>query len=198
MTYVDDHGASVYGQRIRHLGESKHIYDELKPNTYNLFVANSESLEVSYLHLSISKPILAYFLTNSPSAMLDIFDEVALDAIIVYFPAYKRIHSEVHVRISDLPLSLTLRDLRRSHLNNLVRVSGVVTRRTGVFPQLKYVKFDCRKCGAVLGPFYQDASKEVRISYCANCESKGPFTVNSEQVSERVLVFDAYPIAIFL
>lgn len=123
--------------------------------------------------------------------MLTIFDEVALNAILVYYPSYERIHSEVHVRIADLPLGSSLRDLRRSNLNNLVRVSGVVTRRTGVFPQLKYVKFDCRKCGAVLGPFYQDATKEVRISYCPNCESKGPFPVNSEQVS-RVVVIVSY------
>lgn len=115
--------------------------------------------------------------------MLAIFDEVALTAIVYYYPHYERIHSEVHVRITELPLSHSLRDLRRNHLNNLVRVSGVVTRRSGVFPQLKYVKFDCRKCGAVLGPYYQDATKEVKISYCANCESKGPFSVNSEQVS---------------
>lgn len=143
---------------------------------------NSESLEVSYLHLSDSKPILAYFLLNSPSAMLAIFDEVALTAIVYYYPNYERIHSEVHVRITELPASSSLRDLRRNHLNSLVRIAGVVTRRSGVFPQLKYVKFDCRKCGAVLGPFYQDASKEVKISYCANCEGRGPFTVNSEQV----------------
>ncbi|KDQ53623.1 hypothetical protein JAAARDRAFT_197421 [Jaapia argillacea MUCL 33604] len=168
MTYVDDNGTSVYGQRIRHLGEN-----------------NSESLEVSYLHLALSKPILAYFLTNSPSSMLGIFDEVALSAILVYYPSYERIHAEVHVRISDLPLVTSLRDLRRSNLNNLVRVTGVVTRRTGVFPQLKYVKFDCRKCGAVLGPFYQDSTKEVRISYCPNCEGKGPFQVNSEQTVYR-------------
>ncbi|KAI0768718.1 MCM-domain-containing protein [Trametes elegans] len=168
MTYVDEHGASVYGQRIRHLGES-----------------NSESLEVSYLHLALSKPILAYFLTNCPSAMLAIFDEVALGAILLYYPSYERIHSEVHVRITDLPLASSLRDLRRSHLNTLVRVTGVVTRRTGVFPQLKYVKFDCRKCGAVLGPFYQDSTREVKISYCPNCESKGPFAVNSEQTVYR-------------
>lgn len=115
--------------------------------------------------------------------MLTIFDEVALNAILVYYPNYERIHSEVHVRITDLPLSSSLRDLRRSNLNNLVRVSGVVTRRTGVFPQLKYVKFDCRKCSAVLGPFYQDSTKEMKISYCPNCESKGPFDVNSQQVS---------------
>ncbi|KAI6026128.1 MCM-domain-containing protein [Pisolithus microcarpus] len=139
---------------------------------------NAESLEVSYLHLALSKPILAYFLTNSPTAMLVIFDEVALNAILVYYPSYERIHSEVHVRIADLPLSSSLRDLRRSNLNTLVRVSGVVTRRSGVFPQLKYVKFDCRKCGA-------DATKEVKISYCPNCESKGPFPVNSEQTVYR-------------
>ena len=114
--------------------------------------------------------------------MLEIFDAVALSAILVYYPNYERIHSEVHVRITELPLSLSLRDLRRSNLNNLVRVSGVVTRRSGVFPQLKYVKFDCRKCGVVLGPFFQDATKEVRISYCPNCESKGPFSINSVQV----------------
>ena len=145
-------------------------------------LANSESLEVSYSHLAVAFPILAWFLTNAPSAMLEIFDEVALESILYYFPAYDRIHSEIHVRICDVPLSLSLRDLRRAHLNNLVRVSGVVTRRSGVFPQLKYVKFDCKKCGAVLGPFYQDATKEVKVSYCANCESKGPFPINSEQV----------------
>ncbi|KAL6308194.1 MCM2/3/5 family-domain-containing protein [Sparassis latifolia] len=131
MTYVDEHGASVYGQRIRNLGEN-----------------NSESLEVSYLRLALSKPILAYFLTNSPTAMLAIFDEVALNAILVGPRP-----------ITDLPLSSSLRDLR---------LSGV----------LKYVKFDCRKCGAVLGPFYQDATKEVKIR-------QGPFSVNSEQTVYR-------------
>ncbi|KAI0785538.1 MCM-domain-containing protein [Abortiporus biennis] len=168
LTYVDENGASVYGHRIRMIGES-----------------NSESLEVSYLHLAMSKPILAYFLTNSPSAMLAIFDEVALQAVLHFYPHYERIQPEIHVRITDLPLSSSLRDLRRSNLNNLIRVSGVVTRRTGVFPQLKYVKFDCKKCGAVLGPFYQDSTKEVKIGYCPNCEGKGPFAVNSEQTIYR-------------
>jgi len=135
------------------------------------------------VHLADTKPILAYFLTNTPSHMLEIFDEVALGAILFYYPAYERIHSEVHVRISDFPVNASLRDLRRADLNNLVRVTGVVTRRTGVFPQLKYVKFDCKGCGSVLGPFYQDHTNEVKISFCPNCEKRGPFVVNSEQVT---------------
>lgn len=118
--------------------------------------------------------------------MLAIFDEVALSVVLISYPHYERIHSEIHVRITDLPATSSLRDLRRSHLNNLVRVSGVVTRRSGVFPQLKYVKFDCRKCGAVLGPFYQDANSEVTISYCPHCEGKGPFKINQEQVDHLV------------
>ena len=115
--------------------------------------------------------------------MLAIFDKVALEVIVLYYPAYESIHSEVHIRVTDLPTIHELRDLRRGNLNKLVRVKGVVTRRTGVFPQLKYVKFDCLKCGGVLGPFFQDESREVKVSYCPNCESKGPFRVNSEQVS---------------
>jgi DNA replication licensing factor MCM2 len=47
------------------------------------------------------------------------------------------------------------------------------------------VKFDCSKCNAVLGPFFQDTNKELKISFCSACESRGPFTVNSEQTVYR-------------
>jgi DNA replication licensing factor MCM2 len=166
--FTDDQGTSVYGTRVRTLGE-----------------VNAESLEVSYDHLSASKAILAYFLANSPSEVLEIFDEVAMEVTLLHYPDYERIHSEIHVRISDLPVHYTLRQLRQTHLNCLVRVSGVVTRRTGVFPQLKHVKFDCTKCGMTLGPFPQESNVEVRISYCSNCQSRGPFTLNSEKTVYR-------------
>lgn len=65
----------------------------------------------------------------------------------------------------------------------MIRIGGVVTRRSGVFPQLQQVKFDCNKCGAVLGPFFQNSYTEVKVGSCPECQSKGPFTVNVEQVS---------------
>lgn len=166
--YTDDNGLSVYGNRVRTLGE-----------------VNAESLEVSYDHLSASKAILAYFLANAPAEVLKIFDQVAMDVTLLHYPDYERIHSEIHVRISDLPVHYTLRQLRQTHLNCLVRVTGVVTRRTGVFPQLKYVRFDCTKCGVTLGPFQQESNVEVKISYCQNCQSRGPFTLNSEKTIYR-------------
>lgn len=166
--YTDATGTSVYGVRIRTLGE-----------------VNAESLEVDWEHLSESKPLLAYFLVNVPSEVLPIFDAVALEVALYHYPDYERIHSELHVRLTNLPVSLTLRQLRQNHLNSLLRVSGVVTRRTGVFPQLKYVKFDCTKCGITLGPFPQDSNAEVKLSFCANCQSRGPFTLNSEKTVYR-------------
>lgn len=168
LEYTDEHGASVYGARIRTLGE-----------------VNAESLEISFQHLAESKATLALFLANAPTETLKIFDQVAMDATLLHYQDYERIHSEIHVRIADVPTSYTLRELRQSHLNALVRVRGVVTRRTGVFPQLKYVKFDCAKCGTTLGPFQQDSNVEVKISYCQNCQSRGPFTLNSEKTVYR-------------
>lgn len=55
---------------------------------------------------------------------------------------------------------------RQVHLNCLIRVGGVVTRRTGVFPQLKYLKYNCGVCQIVLGPYYQ-----VRTSLIGQSES---------------------------
>ena len=119
LEFIDQTGSSVYGTRIRTLGE-----------------INAESLEISYIHLADTKAIIAYFLANAPAEVLKIFDTVAMEAVLLHYQDYERIHAEIHVRIADVPTNFTLRDLRQSHLNALVRVSGVVTRRTGVFPQL--------------------------------------------------------------
>lgn len=168
LEYTDDKGRSVYGARIRTLGE-----------------VNAESLNVTYGHLADSKAILALFLATSPLEMLKIFDIVAMEATELHYPNYSQIHQEIHVRIVGFPNHLNLRDLRENNLNQLIKVSGVVTRRTGVFPQLKYVKFDCLHCGVILGPFIQDANTEVRVSFCTNCHAKGPFKVNSEKTLYR-------------
>ncbi|ORZ25194.1 MCM2/3/5 family-domain-containing protein, partial [Absidia repens] len=168
QTYLDEHGTSVYGERIRDMGER-----------------NGESFEVNYEHLVRSKAVVGYFLANSPVAMLKILDEVALEVTLMQYPEYERIHRDIHVRITDLPSANTLRELRQNQLNCMVRVSGVVTRRTGVFPQLKWVKYNCAKCNQLLGPFYQDIHSEIKINSCPSCQSKGPFNVNMEETVYR-------------
>ncbi len=167
-TFTDENGHSVYHARIK-----------------TMCSLNSESLEVSYLHLVEANAFLAKLVANLPAATLAIFDEATMRIVLRLFENYDRIKSEVHVRITDFPTVDNLRDLRYNHLNTLVRVSGVVTRRSGVFPQLKLVKYDCVRCGAVLGPFVQDLSQEIKVNACSECESRGPFNVNSAQTVYR-------------
>ena len=66
---------------------------------------------------------------------------------------------------------------RQHHLNSLIKFKGVVTRRTGVFPQLQIVKFNCTRCSYLVGPFFQNTENEIRVGACPSCQSTGPFEV---------------------
>jgi DNA replication licensing factor MCM2 len=69
---------------------------------------------------------------------------------------------------------------RTWHLGNLIKVRGVVTRRSGVFPQLSVVRWDCGRCGAVMGPFVSqgDDQESIKPKMCVACQAKGPFNVS--------------------
>eukprot|EP00937_MAST-01D_sp_MAST-1D-sp2_P000663 g663.t1 len=133
--------------------------------------ANLQSLAVSYLHLSQDAPILAIWLADAPLDMLEIFDEVTFEVVVSQFPDYGQIHDAVFTRITDLPISDSLRDLRQVHLNALVKVSGVVTKRTGVFPQIAFSYYDCPDCRYTLGPF---KGSDATIGQCPSCQYNGP------------------------
>lgn len=77
---------------------------------------------------------------------------------------------------------------RQVHLNSLIKVRGVVTRRTSVFPQLLMTKYNCSKCGILLGPYLTEGSSSqslIKIGNCPNCQGKGPFTINTEETVYR-------------
>lgn len=144
--------------------------------------SNGQSLVISFKHLSISEPTIGIWLADAPSLILDVFNEAATNVTFSIFKEYKRIHPEIFVRISDLPVSDNLRDIRHIHLNTLIKVTGVVTRRSGVFPHLRMVRLNCEKCHNILSPTATAAGKPERsISMCPECGARGPFTINSEE-----------------
>ncbi|KAE8742356.1 hypothetical protein FOCC_FOCC012043 [Frankliniella occidentalis] len=166
--YVNSKGQYVFKDRIRRMCESNH-----------------SSLEVEFPALAAKEHVLAFFLPDAPMEMLKIFDEVAKELVLTIFPSYERVASTINVRISELPLIEELRTFRKIHLNQLVRTSGVVTATTGVLPQLSVVKYDCNKCGYILGPFVQSQDVEVKPGSCPECQSTGPFMINMEQTLYR-------------
>merc|ERR1712025_1271395 len=142
---------------------------------------NKSSFEVDYNILASECQVLAYFLPEAPTEVFEIFDEAAKSVVLNMFPHYERIAKDIHVRISELPLVEDLRSLRQLHLNQLIRTSGVVSGSSGVLPQLSMIKYDCVKCGYVVGPFYQSQNEETKPGTCPECQSLGPFEINMQQ-----------------
>ncbi|KAL4424005.1 hypothetical protein ABPG75_001306 [Micractinium tetrahymenae] len=167
-TFIDDSGDAVYRQRVRDMCRE-----------------NRATLEVNYLDIANTMPVVAIWLADHPREMLPILGEAAKEVALEEFAEFSNVQESVFVRIANIPLQESIRDLRHFHLNQLVRVDGVVTRRTGVYPQLQRTFYDCLKCGAVLGPYFQTGDREIKLGSCPSCEAKGPFQVNVKETVYR-------------
>ncbi|CAD7698068.1 unnamed protein product [Ostreobium quekettii] len=147
-----------------------------------MVMESRKALEVDFVDLGRAFKRLVIFLVDEPRLMLDIFNEVLLELASLLVTNFAELgYTEAFVRIINVPSDETLRTIRQSHLNTLVGVSGVVVRRTGVFPQLKICMYDCTICGNLLGPFYQNTDAEVKPNTCPRCQSKGPFAMNMNE-----------------
>lgn len=166
QTYCDEKGHLVFREKIRKMSEE-----------------NRESFEVSYKIIAQEESQIAWLLVEAPFETLEIFHKAAKEVVLSTYPAYERIAKEIFVRITDLPVYEEIRGLRQYHLNQLIRTFGVVTSATTVLPQLRVVKYDCGKCGYILGPFIQNQENELKPGSCPECQSLGPFSVNVQETA---------------
>ena len=109
--------------------------------------------------------------------MLPILNDVAIELVGEVYPDYSKIFDVIFVRVKDLPVEDKLRDLRQVHLNALIKIRGVVTKRSGVFPELKQMYFRCMSCKDVKGPLFHNSMDEQKqfLGQCIICQSKGPY-----------------------
>jgi len=89
------------------------------------------------------------------------------------------------VKIAEFVALDNIRDLRQRDIGKLIRIEGVVTKRTGVFSQLKKVSFVCNRCYEVKGPFFIQKGEEIKLGSCAVCQSKGPFSIDKKSTIYR-------------
>ena len=134
---------------------------------------NKQSLEIVFNHLSTKQPTIAIWLAEEPALMLPILNEVAMELVSEVYPDYNRMFQQIFVRVKDLPVEDKLRDLRQVHLNAMIKIRGVVTKRTGVFPELKESWYRCRGCSNLEGPFYNNTTEEgrVHLGSCMICSA---------------------------
>lgn len=94
-TFTNEKSAYVYKDKIRRMCEN-----------------NQSSFVIEFPNIAHEANVLAYFLPEAPFQMLEIFNEVAKELVLSIFPSYERVSSEIHVRISELPLIEDLRTFR--------------------------------------------------------------------------------------
>jgi len=134
---------------------------------------NRQSLEVTFQHISSRLPTLAIWIAEQPSILLPVLNEVAYDLVSELYPEYHKIHDEVFVRIKDLPIEDKLRDLRQLQINAMIKIKGVVTKRSGVQPELTRAYYRCQ-CGDVKGPIYHTSMNEAAqyLGSCVFCQQR--------------------------
>ena len=168
-TFTDENEQPIYETRIQEMCQN-----------------NRQSIEVNFVHISNKQPTLAIWLAEEPASMLPVLNEVGADIVAEVFPEYSKIHPEIFVRIRDLPVEDKLRDLRQLHLNALVKFRGVVTKRSGVFPQYYKMFLRC-VCGDLKGPTYHATLQEAKqfTGTCIRCQRMGPYQLDELETVYR-------------
>lgn len=164
--------------------DGTYVYEE---RIHEMCRNNQQSLEINFPDLSQQYPTMAIWLAEEPSIMLNILNEVAVDIVTEVYPDYHKIHEKIYIRVGGLPVEDKLRDLRQVHLNALIKIRGVVTKRTAVFPEMKEIYFKCARCSDVKGPFYNtgDAMDQVQSGSCVRCQYKGKYEVEESKCVYR-------------
>jgi DNA replication licensing factor MCM2 len=147
---------------------------------------NKQSFQIDFRDLSNKVPTLAIWLAEEPALIIPMFNIVAMDLVTEMYPDYENTHQNIFVRVDNLPVEDKLRELRQVHLNALVKFRGVVTKRTGVFPEYSAMYFSC-VCGDIKGPFYGNNQFEakMKIGQCVSCTKLGPYTISEQQTIYR-------------
>jgi DNA replication licensing factor MCM2 len=206
MTFQDEGSDDSTDSAALRKRKRRNVLPIYEDRIRSMCASNLATLEVSYIHLMQIEPIIARWIYENPNAMIQILNEAAKRQTLRWFPSYSMIQDEIYVRIADIPTIDSLRYLRRSHLDKLIRVQGVVTRRSGVYPQLKLAYFECTTCKNEVGPIaiddtYNAASESMQgedygkdansssLSHqptsCTNCKNSDSMRLNSKKSQYR-------------
>ncbi len=82
---------------------------------------------------------------------------------------------EVHVRFHELPdFNLLVQDLGAAHIDKLIRVEGILTKRYETKPKVKMALFKCKNCGANYKVIMTKQTQPMRM--CEVCKKKVDFS----------------------
>eukprot|EP00448_Togula_jolla_P024305 CAMPEP_0170578644 /NCGR_PEP_ID=MMETSP0224-20130122/5565_1 /TAXON_ID=285029 /ORGANISM="Togula jolla, Strain CCCM 725" /LENGTH=890 /DNA_ID=CAMNT_0010901625 /DNA_START=53 /DNA_END=2725 /DNA_ORIENTATION=- len=147
-------------------------------------------LDVHFSHLQQWSAQLSLWISEHPLRMLPILNETLMTEAARKFETYRhpvlpKDENELRVAVHSFPIVEPIRELCTKHLNKLVMVHGVVTKRSGVFNEVKRLYLRCAKCGFPSGPFDVAQEKDLKPGSCVECQSKGPWRVDRQETLYR-------------
>lgn len=149
---------------------NKHYVKEIR----EMCATNAESINIKYGDIVGDKKIAPYVETSA-----DVFLEQLATALknvtLQYFPNYQQIRPVVYAHITELPVVEEIRQLRNSHLNRLIRLQGVVTRRGATQALVHIAYYKCGTCKTSFGPYMHN----VEVTTCFECQQSGKLNIDN-------------------
>ncbi|MEM4331860.1 MAG: minichromosome maintenance protein MCM [Candidatus Micrarchaeia archaeon] len=128
------------------------------------------SLLVDFVELEKWNTDIADLLLNQPDKVIPAAKE-ALELCGVV----KTYDYEPHVRFVNLPdMGLLVQDIGAAHIDKLIRVEGVVTKRAETKPKVKMAMYKCSNCGATYKIEITKGTKPMTL--CDVCKKKIDFS----------------------
>lgn len=146
-------------------------------------------LDISFLHLQTWSAPLSLWISDHPLKVLPLLNQEMLMEMASRFSTYATIkdhgEDELRVAIHSFPIKEPIRDLCTRHLDKLISVTGVVTKRSGVFNQVRLLNLRCAKCNNPKGPFLVAEEQNFKPGSCIECQSSGPYRVDRKATIYR-------------
>lgn len=157
---------------------------EYREKIQRMTIIGERSLVIHFDDLIRFDPELAKTLLEKPEKTLKELEQALRRIFETEDPEYAETVENFHVRFANLPeeYHINLRKIRSDHINQLIMVSGILTRASEVKPQLTEAVFVCQRCGEVI-ILKQTDRKINQPSECFNpsCRRKGPFKLIIEE-----------------
>ncbi|MGB9635417.1 MAG: minichromosome maintenance protein MCM [Candidatus Micrarchaeia archaeon] len=128
------------------------------------------SLYIDYNELSRWNSEIADMLLTEPDKVISAADEALLRCGLE-----KKYGYEPHARFFNLPdMGLLVQDIGAAHIDKLIRIEGVITKRTEIMPKVKMAFYKCSNCGAT---YKIIVSKNTRpMTLCEVCKKRIDFS----------------------
>jgi len=146
-------------------------------------------LDVHFGHIQQWSAQLSLWIAEHPHEILPVLNETLMYEAARKFETYRNLEesdeNELRVAIHSFYVREQIRELNTRHLNKLVSVTGVVTKRSKVFNEVKRLYLRCAKCNFPSGPFDVAVDKKLQPGACVECQSKGPWRVDRQSTLYR-------------